>query len=96
MRSRSAGRWSFGGEIVEVVAGARTERVAEERRIGRVGGAVEHRRAGVATEQVDAPGAHVDADVVGVVEVLRANDAETLAQHQQLVLSLALPAPIDD
>lgn len=33
----------------------------------------------------------------GVIHVsLRANDAETLAQHQQLVLSLALPAPIDD
>jgi len=33
----------------------------------------------------------------GVIHVsLRANDAETLAQHQQLVLSLALPGPIDD
>jgi hypothetical protein len=33
----------------------------------------------------------------GVIHLsLRANNAETLAQHQQLVLSLALPAPIDD
>jgi hypothetical protein len=33
----------------------------------------------------------------GVIHVsMRASDAETLAQHQRLVLSLALPAPIDD
>lgn len=33
----------------------------------------------------------------GVIHVsLRANDAEILARHQQLVLSLPLPAPIDD
>jgi hypothetical protein len=33
----------------------------------------------------------------GVVHLsLRANNPETLAQHQRLVLSLALPAPIDD
>jgi hypothetical protein len=33
----------------------------------------------------------------GVIHVsLRANDTETLTRHQQLVLSLALPAPIDD